>query len=38
MKDELVGKLMKEFAALTAKTYSCFTDKRYKKVCHERET
>ena len=45
MKDELGGKIMVEFAALTPKTYSCLTynkDKnknanKVKEVCHKRK-
>ena len=45
MKDELGGKIMVEFAALTLKTYSCLTynkdknknAKDAKEVCHKRK-
>ena len=43
MKDELGGKIMNEFTALKAKTYSYLTHNkdngkiRYKKVCHKKK-
>ena len=46
MKDELGGKIMREFAALRVKTCNYLTDdgdedkksKRHKKVCHKTKT
>ena len=45
MRDELTGKIFKEFLGLRAKTYSYLTDdngksekkKRYKKMCNKKK-